>query len=142
MPPACEKLIPDYAAKNSANYAAWRAENLAKVEAAEADPEFGSKQAEILKRLPSMRSTERSDMEKSCRQLSAVFDVSGAALEVEDPRFSSPEKTWEVFLSSLRRADRDAVMTCLVGKAKTKFEEWLNNWMTRTSRGRGTRSSS
>jgi hypothetical protein len=43
-----------------------------------------------------------------------------------DPRFASPEKTWETWLSSLRGGDREGAKRCLMDTVRKKFEPMLN----------------
>ena len=43
-----------------------------------------------------------------------------AALPV-DPRFASPEKTWQTFTTALRNGDRGAAFACLMGSALKEF---------------------
>lgn len=38
-----------------------------------------------------------------------------------DPQFASPEKTWERYLATLRRGDRQAALECLTSHARDKF---------------------
>ena len=47
-----------------------------------------------------------------------------------DPRFSSVEKTWSVFVEALKAADRDTAVRCLTGRAETQWKarvETLSN---------------
>ena len=44
---------------------------------------------------------------------------------VPDPRFSTPEKTWELYLASLRQGDRQTALLCLISRARDEFGPFI-----------------
>ena len=45
--PVCDQVIPGYAAENAANYATWRRQNQAAIEAMEREPDVAMKQRQL-----------------------------------------------------------------------------------------------
>jgi hypothetical protein len=68
----------------------------------------------------SLPPTEKSKFEELCSDLADAFQSAAPA----DARFSSPEKTWALFRSSLQTGDRKTSLLCLVDGAKRNFAEF------------------
>lgn len=115
--PACDALIPGYAAETAANYAAWRRQNQAEIDMMERNPGFQLEQQQAVAKLPSATQGELRKLEDMCQDLMGAFETAAPA----DPRFSSPEKTWDLFQTSLKKADRAMAASCLMGRARAKF---------------------
>jgi hypothetical protein len=82
-----------------------------------------AKREEALKRnsdLDSLPPSERSKFEELCSDLADAFQSAAPA----DARFSSPEKTWALFRSSLQTGDRKTALLCLVDEVKRYFAEF------------------
>ncbi len=57
-------------------------------------------------------------MKDTCAGLRDAFEV-----RPSDPRLATPSKTWDLFLASLRAADRATAITCLTGRARSVFRD-------------------
>lgn len=47
-------------------------------------------------------------------------------LDGVDPKFSSPKKTWTLYLDSLKNGDRETIFQCLTDKAKKRLSSYYN----------------
>jgi hypothetical protein len=119
LKPACDQVFPGYKAENAANYAAWRNQHQASIDAWEGTEEFRSKQAASLQMLAALTPEETRELERRCTDLADAFQTGAPA----DPRFAAPETTWAVFHASLRNADRETALSCVVGNARRKLAQ-------------------
>jgi hypothetical protein len=44
-----------------------------------------------------------------------------------DARFDTVEKTWSVFVAALKAADRETLLTCVIGRAETRWRQDVEN---------------
>jgi hypothetical protein len=116
---ACDRAIPGYQAATAARYAAWRQDNAALVAQLEASPDFQRMRAEADKQQVTLTPAQQRLVEERCEEAADFLGPAGPP----DPRFATPEKTWDLFQASLRAADRTTALACLVQQAKRRFKE-------------------
>jgi len=79
---------------------------------------------EIIEKLSAQ---QMKDAKENCDEMFANMETK---LQPLDARFSSPEKTWGLFLQSLKSADKETAAKCLSGRARqnlTSFFASRNN---------------
>lgn len=115
----CDHLLLGYQAATAARYAAWRQDNAALLAQLEASPDFQRMNADADKQQVTLTPAQQRQVEERCEEAADFLGPAGSP----DPRFATPEKTWELFQASLRAADRPAALACLIQLAKRSFKE-------------------
>jgi len=104
----CSRRLPGYASKHRKVIQAWRARNASLLAEFKKNPE----------RLKQLRALD------GFHPLLCTDDVV-LALEERwsgpDPRFSTPESTWQSWVKALRSGDRRAALACLSPEARRAF---------------------
>ena len=115
---SCDLVAPGFkTATNSVNER-WRRENAAAIAAVEASAEFKADLAATPQRVKTLGSKDLGDLKDMCAQMRHALEV-----RPRDARLATPTKTWELFLASLRAADRTTALACLAGAARRNFRE-------------------
>lgn len=108
----CRADAPGFAETSAAVYAAWTRRHAAVL--AEYDKQLAAK----------VRASRRGE---TTLPLRLCTDDWLRAIEpltrVPDPRFSTVEKTWQVFMGALMTGDRAAALNCLGGKAEARWRQ-------------------
>jgi hypothetical protein len=105
----CRAALPGFAERSEEVYQAWRvrhASTLSEFERAVA---------------PRIKQARRSTMPSPHCTDEWLLEIAPLA-QSPDPRFSSVEKTWTVFVEALKAADRATAMNCLTGRAETQWK--------------------
>lgn len=113
----CRAAQPGFAERSEEIYQAWRVRHAATI--AEYDKHLG----------PRIRVARRATTPLSLCTDEWLQEIAPLA-QSPDPRFSSVEKTWSVFVEALKAADRDTAVRCLTGRAETQWKarvETLSN---------------
>ncbi|HVE54623.1 MAG TPA: hypothetical protein VNB23_14680 [Ramlibacter sp.] len=105
----CRAALPGFAERSEEVYQAWRARHGATLN--EFDRSVG----------PRIRQARRSTMPSPHCTDEWLQEIAPLA-QAPDPRFSSVEKTWTVFVEALKAADRATAMNCLTGRAETQWK--------------------
>jgi hypothetical protein len=108
----CRADAPGFAETSAEIYAAWTRRHAAVL--AEYDKQLAAK----------VRASRRGETTLPMRQctedwLRAIEPLTRAP----DPRFSTVEKTWQVFMGALMTGDRAAALKCLGGKAEARWRQ-------------------
>ena len=114
---SCEVVSPGFkAATNSVNER-WRRENAAAIAAVEASAKFKADLAAVLQRVRTAGAQDLEDLKDMCGQIRHGLEV-----RPRDARLATPTKTWELFLASLRAADRTTALGCLTAAARHQYK--------------------
>lgn len=105
----CRAAQPGFAERSEEVYQAWRLRHAGTLAA------FDKQLA------PRIRAARRATTPLSlCTD--AWLQAIAPLAQPPDPRFSSVEKTWSVFVEALKSADRDTAMRCLTGRAEDQWK--------------------
>lgn len=117
----CERILPDFAPwlsrvldsldERTRRLMAWFEES----------PEYGEDVKAMTRIAEAMRPEDRVQAEDYCDDLPEML----AGPRAPDPRFSTPESTWETFLGALRRGDAESAISCLASNARRNFRPRL-----------------
>lgn len=119
---SCELVSPGFKAATDSVNEPWRKQNAAEVAAVEASAEFKAALAATPRRVRTLGSKDLEELKDMCGQLRHALEV-----RPRDARLATPTKTWELFLASLRAADRTTALECLRGTARRNFKEAFAN---------------
>ena len=119
---SCELVSPGFKAATSPVIEPWRRQNAADVAAAEASAEFKASLAATPQRVRSLGPKELDEAKDMCGQMRHALEG-----RPRDARLSTPTKTWELFVASLRAADRTTALECLRGTARRNFKDAMAN---------------
>ena len=75
-------------------------------------------------RIENFSAQEIKESRKNCDEAFANME---ANFELADDRFSSPEKTWAIFLQSLKIGDKDTIVKSLSGREKKKLSSFISS---------------
>ena len=117
----CDQVSPGFRAATTAGYDRWRRENAAAIAAVEASPEFQAVLAHSRTCTNSLSDKELRDTKTLCAYLRDTSEV-----RPRDPRLTTPITTWELFVASLKAADRLTASQCLTGTARSKFGDVID----------------
>ena len=115
---SCELLSPGFKTATNSVHERWRRENAAEIAAVEASAEFKANLAATPQRVRTLGYKDLGELKDMCAQMRHAFEV-----RPRDARLATPTKTWELFLASLRAADRTTALACLAGTARRTFRE-------------------
>jgi hypothetical protein len=115
-------VSPGFKAATSSVNDKWRRENAAEIAAVEASAKFKADLAELRQRQRTAGAKDVEEAKDMCGQLRHALET-----RPRDARLATPTKTWELFLASLRAADRTTVLECLRGAARRNFKEAMAN---------------
>ena len=118
----CELVSPGFKAATSSVNDPWRKQNAAEIAAVEASAEYQAALAAAPQRVRTLGSKELEELKDMCGQMRHALEV-----RPRDARMATPTKTWELFLTSLKAADRTTALGCLTGPARRKFKESMPN---------------
>jgi hypothetical protein len=121
---SCDDAVPGYRERTATDYAIWRKKHYASLVKVENDPD-------VRNMVDNMRKLNRANpSSEAATQMRSECDGYAGQMAAEaqgpDPRFASPEKTWEAWQSSLRRGDREGAKRCLIDTVRKKAEPILN----------------
>ena len=115
----CDQLIPGFKEKVTEGYRQWRKENSEIVDAIEQSPSYKRGKTNSNITLKDLK-----EIKKSCPDLADKF---AEYTQEPDERLSSPQSTWDLYMTSLRDGDRKTALSCLSGVAhrnwKTVFKK-------------------
>jgi len=114
----CDQVSPGFRAATDPGYERWRSENAAAIATLEASAEFQTALARTRQSMKNPGAKELSQMKDLCDGLREAFEA-----RPRDSRLATPSKTWDLFLTSLRAADRATADRCLTGRARSVFRE-------------------
>src|SRR5262249_5478181 len=115
---SCEVVSPGFKATTNSVNEQWRRENAAAIAAVETSAKFKADLAATLQRVRTLGSKDLEELKDMCGQIRHGLEV-----RPRDARLATPTKTWELFLASLRAADRTTALGCLTGTARRNFKE-------------------
>ena len=120
----CSNLSREYEDKTSKVFAKWQNSAPKLIEMLKASPEYlhalNRVKKETIKR--STRYTVKA--QKNCDQILTSFKEQ---LEGPDEKFSSPEKTWTLFIESLKKGNKEVIVQCLTGQARQNLSSFFIN---------------
>jgi len=119
---SCELVSPGFKAATSSFHDRWRRENAAEIASVEASAKFKADLAELQRRVGTAAAKDMDEAKDMCGEMRHGLEV-----RPRDARLETPTKTWELFLTSLRSADRTTALGCLTGAARRKFRELLQS---------------
>lgn len=113
---ACDQSVPGFREKSSTAWATWRTRNARDIARLEKTPLFKEtmRQAAAKGRKPLV---EPRLMER-CNEW--IEEIERAGLP-PDPKYATPQKTWDTFLGALRVNDKKSAAACLTGNARVKL---------------------
>jgi hypothetical protein len=114
----CDQVSPGFRAATNPGYERWRSENAGAIATVEASAEFQTALARTRASVKNPGPKDLREMKDLCANLRDAFEV-----RPRDPRLATPSKTWDLFLASLRAADRATAITCLTGRARSVFRD-------------------
>lgn len=117
----CERLFPDFAPRLSRVLDSLDERTRRLIAWFEESPEYGQDAKAMALIVDAMRPEERAQAEDICDDLPAML----AGPRAPDPRFSTPESTWETFLGALRRGDAETAISCLASSARSRLRPVL-----------------
>lgn len=113
---ACDQSVPGFREKSSAAWAGWRTRNAREIARLEQTPLFKETMRQAAAKghgpLAEPRLMER------CNEW--IEEIERAGLP-PDPKYATPQKTWDAFLAALRRNDQKGAAACLTGNARAKL---------------------
>ena len=115
---SCELLSPGFTTATDSVHEQWRRENATDIAAVEASAEFKANLAATPQRVRALSPKDLGELKDMCAQMRHALEV-----RPRDARLATPTKTWELFLASLRAADRTTALACLTGAARRNFKE-------------------
>lgn len=108
----CRADVPGFAEQSAAVYSAWTRRHAAVL--AEYDKLLSAK----------VRAGRRGEATLPLRLCTEEWLRSIEPLaRMPDPRFATVEKTWQVFMGALMTGDRATALSCMAGKAETRWKE-------------------
>jgi hypothetical protein len=112
MKQGCDAVVSGFAARSVGAFAAWRKNRAAALARVEASDDYRRKLTESRALLLEPRSeSDVASMQAYCDDQLLPLLVKESA--PADPRFRTPERTFNAFVMALRAGDRDAVVECL-----------------------------
>jgi hypothetical protein len=117
----CERVFPDFAPRLSRVLDSLDERTRRLIAWFEESPEYGQDAKAMALIVDAMRPEERAQAEDICDDLPAML----AGPRAPDPRFSTPESTWETFLGALRRGDAETAISCLASSARSRLRPAL-----------------
>jgi len=114
----CDQVSPGFRTATNPGYERWRSENAAAIATIEASAEFQTALARSQASMKNPTAKDLGQMKDLCEGLREAFEV-----RPRDLRLATPSKTWDLFLASMRAADRATADKCLTGRARSVFRE-------------------
>ena len=121
---SCAILSDDYRDKSQSIISRWKENEPDLFEKFENYSESELITPDHKARIENFSVQEMRDAKKNCDEIFANME---AKLEPADDRFSSPEKTWALFLRSLKSGDKVTIAKCLSGRAQQNFASFFEN---------------
>ena len=115
----CDTLSPGFKAATSSGYSAWRRDRQAVLEEIEALPQF---QAKKIANDEKLSTEQKQEFAEKCARLTRFFIQTHP-----DPKFATPQATWDLFLESLRNGQREVALDCLAEPALNNLGEIIRN---------------
>lgn len=114
----CDEFIPGYTKRTSKAFRQWQQDN--------SIGEHNTDQDQIndlVDRIREIRNDElRKTLDQFCDSTHTLFETQN---NTRHPHFSTPEKTWEHYIDSLKKANRVEAISCLSGIARNNYRKLL-----------------
>lgn len=112
----CSQSIPGFEAEIGSDYEKWRGDNAEDIGRIEAMSWVSEQLATLDERVAANESP--SQFTKKCARLEEYLKERSMPI---DPRLSSPEATWKLWVDALRNNDRGTALRCLTGTARRNW---------------------
>lgn len=112
--PSCEKHIDGFASKSEAPYAQWRQKHSEEASALEG---MGMREPDT---------TEFTDSDWLRKECDNLLNYVSDDIQPPDPRFASPEDTWNLFLQASLSGDKATVAECFSAVVRAKYMSFID----------------
>jgi hypothetical protein len=113
LKPICDSVKPGFSQAVAAGYTRWATERQALIASIDRSMRAG---APPDAKRPEPTVARKAEAAKQCDRIQRFLEHSHP-----DPRFATPEKTWETYLAAMQAGQRDVALDCLddMGRRKT-----------------------
>jgi Domain of unknown function (DUF4124) len=122
----CDASMPGFEQRTAAVYAAWRAARPEQVRQTETmingNPQMTAELAKLREKAAKGLSKEEvHQVEQQCGE--EFVEQMERSSHPPDPRFSTPQRTWDLYMKALRSADRALAVSCLTGRYRSGMKK-------------------